>query len=348
MLIVRPATNDDMGGLVDLAAGSTAGVHTLGKSPAAVQRAIDHSMRSFASQCDIPGDESYLFVLEDAGNQRLIGSAAMAATAGSSGTFFSFRNDVIQQVSRDLQISHSVHALTLCADLTSYSQLMSFFVRRDHLASPAAALLSRARLLYAASLPQRFNQNFFVSLAGYTDQLGRSPFWEALGRKFFQMDFLEAERLVEGARNRNLIVELMPHYPVYVPLLSGAAQAALGQVHTESEVPFDMLSAEGFAADDFIDIFDGGPILQANRYALRSFARGRQLSVALESARAQRSSSEHSLAQDYLISMQRDDDFRAAMVRCAPPEPGGPLHLPSAILQALHLDVGDAVYCVAA
>ena len=41
------------------------------------------------------------------------------------------------------------------------------------------------------------------------------------GRKFFKMDFLDAERTIGGARNRTLIVELMPHYPVYVPLLPG-------------------------------------------------------------------------------------------------------------------------------
>lgn len=343
MLIVRPAAIGDVAGLVELAAGATPGVHTIGKTSATVQRSIEHSMRSFASQCDLPGDEIYLFVLEDIREHNLIGSAAMAATAGSQGTFFSFRNDVIAQVSRDLQISHSVHALTLCADLTSYSQLLSFFVHRDYLHSPAAVLLSRARLLYAASLPQRFNQHFFVSLAGYTDQEGRSPFWEALGRKFFQMDFLDAERQVEGARNRNLIVELMPHYPVYVPLLSGAAQAALGQVHTESEVPFDILSTEGFAADDFIDIFDGGPILQANRDALRSFARSRELAV----APAPDLVSEHIPTEHYLISIQRDDDFRATVVCCAPPVPGGPLLLPPATLQALYLHPGDAVTCVA-
>ena len=346
MLIVRPAASTDVAALVELAAGATSGVHTLSKTPGAVQRAIEQSMQSFASQCDFPGEESYLFVLEDGADQSLIGSAAMMATAGSRGTFFSFRNDVIAQVSRDLQISHSVHALTLCADLTSYSQLCSFFVRRDHLASPAAALLSRARLLYAACLPQRFNQHFFVSLAGYTDEHGRSPFWEALGRKFFQMDFLEAERQVDGARNRNLIVELMPHYPVYVPLLSGAAQAALGQVHAESEVPLDILSAEGFAADDFIDIFDGGPILQANRYALRSFAQGRQLTVAVA---PQASPSAGQMAtENFFIAVQRDDDFRATMVSCVQPEPGGALLLSPAILQALHLHPGDAVVCVAA
>ena len=43
-------------------------------------------------------------------------------------------------------------------------------------------------------------------MAGVTDQDGRSPIWEALGRKFFRMDFLQAERMIEGARDRTVIV----------------------------------------------------------------------------------------------------------------------------------------------
>jgi arginine/ornithine succinyltransferase subunit-like protein len=122
-----------------------------------------------------------------------------------------------------------------------------------------------------------------VPLAGVTDSEGGSPFWDALGRKFFKMDFLDAERVIGGARNRTLIVELMPHYPVYVPLLPGDAQAAMGQIHPSGELAFNLLTAEGFEADDYIDIFDGGPILQAHKNSLRTFTGALQRRVALRS-----------------------------------------------------------------
>ena len=274
MFVVRPVATADVPALAALAAVATQGVHTLPRTPQAIERAVERSIASFAARVDIPSEESYLFVLESGSDGSVAGAAAISATAGSSGTFFAFRNDVIQQVSRDLDISHNVHALTLCSDLTGHSQLSSFFVRGRRDAGTGAVegseaqLLSRARLLFAATAPHRFGDRFFASLAGMIDAAGRSPFWEALGRKFFQMDFLDAERLIEGARNRTLIVELMPHYPVYVPLLPGDAQAAMGQVHPEGELPFRILSAEGFEPDEFIDIFDGGPILQAHRHAL--------------------------------------------------------------------------------
>ena len=190
MFVVRPVQAADIPALEALGAVATPGVHTLPKTRPAIERAVERSIASFAAHVDIPSEESYLFVLESGAEQAIVGSAAISATAGSNGTFFAFRNDVIQQVSRDLNISHSVHALTLCSDLTSYSQLSSFYVRNWREAGPEAGLLSRARLLFAATAPHRFGDKFFASLAGITDSNARSPFWEALGRKFFQMDFL--------------------------------------------------------------------------------------------------------------------------------------------------------------
>ena len=254
-------------------------------------------------------------MLEDLEHRELAGTAAIYASAGSNGTYFAFRNDVIQQVSRDLNISHSVHALTLCSELTAYSQLSGFFVARSRdSAGREAALLSRARLLFAVLAPHRFGDRFFVPLAGVTDDDGESPFWDALGRKFFKMDFLDAERVIGGARNRTLIVELMPHYPVYVPLLPGDAQAAMGQIHPSGELAFDLLTEEGFEADDYIDIFDGGPILQAHKNALRSFTGSMMRRVATPDAAAARAASR---MVDYAVRQLRAATSAPSCVPCA-------------------------------
>lgn len=339
MTLVRPVVPGDVPALESLAAAATLGVHTLPKSRARFEQAVERSQASFAAQVDFPGDEVYVFVLESLRDHSIIGTAAISATAGSNGTFFAFRNDVIQQVSRDLNIAHSVHALTLCSDLTGYTQLSSFFTRGG--AIEEAALLSRARVLFAACAPERFSDRFFASLAGMTDAQGRSPFWEALGRKFFKMDFLEAERVVEGSRNRSLIVELMPHYPVYVPLLPGEAQAAMGQVHSEGELPLRILSEEGFETDEFIDIFDGGPILQAHRHALRSFtgAVPRQVAgVETEVVDGMRSVC--------MISNARASHFRAMCLPLTRLELSDSLVLPEYAMRALEVVPGDTVMCV--
>jgi arginine N-succinyltransferase len=351
LVVVRPACMADGAALEELAALTMPGVHTLPRTRDQIDAAILRSIASFAAEVDMPSEESYLFVLErldGVAPRRVIGTAAIFASAGSNGTYFSFRNDVIQQVSRDLNISHSVHALTLCSELTGYSQLSGFCLQDLAHAGMEAALLSRARLLFAALAPQRFGDRFFVPLAGITDLDGQSPFWDAVGRKFFQMDFLEAERVIGGARNRTLIVELMPHYPVYVPLLPGAAQAAMGQIHPSGEVPFHLLTEEGFEADDYIDIFDGGPILQAHKQALRSFNASILRRVAAVNPAPDPASAgpEPAALTTYAIATGRGTDFRAVIGCCAALEAASEIKLPLQLQQALGVAAGDSVICV--
>ena len=341
MYVVRPVQLADIAALENLAAITTAGVHTLPRTRDKVEASVERSIASFAAHVDIPSEESYQFVLEQQATGEVLGTAAIFASAGSNGTYFAFRNDVIQQVSRDLNISHSVHALTLCSELTAYSQLSGFRVQQRAVATAEAALLSRARLLFAVLAPHRFGDRFFVPLAGVTDSAGKSPFWDALGRKFFKMDFLEAERIIGGARNRTLIVELMPHYPVYVPLLPGDAQAALGQIHPDGELAFNLLTDEGFEADEYIDIFDGGPILQAHKHALRSFTGSvmRRVGAAGNTRAAEGQVT-------YAVATGSEENFRAVSVTCASAEQGDTIMLPDAAQRALQVAPGDCVICV--
>ena len=341
MFVVRPVELSDIDALEAMAAGTMPGVHTLPKTREKIVASVERSIASFAAHVDIPSEESYLFVLEQQEPREIVGTAAIFAQAGSNGTYFSFRNDVIQQVSRDLNISHSVHALTLCSELTAYSQLSGFYL--NNRASPGleAGLLSRARLLFAVLAPHRFGDRFFVPLAGITDNSGQSPFWEALGRKFFKMDFLEAEKVIGGARNRTLIVELMPHYPVYVPLLPGDAQAAMGQIHADGELAFGLLTEEGFEADDYIDIFDGGPILQAHKHSLRSFAGSMPRRV----VHAEPGDCPDLLVS-YAVAASNEQNFRAITVACPSADSGETVSLTQEAQEALMVAPGDNVICV--
>jgi arginine N-succinyltransferase len=341
MYVVRPVELTDIAALETLAAVTMPGVHTLPRTREKIAASVERSIASFAAHVDIPSEESYLFVLEQQATREIVGTAAIFASAGSNGTYFAFRNDVIQQVSRDLNISHSVHALTLCSELTAYSQLSGFYVRNRDSAGLEAALLSRARLLFAVLAPHRFGDRFFVPLAGITDPAGKSPFWEALGRKFFKIDFLEAERVIGGARNRTLIVELMPHYPVYVPLLPGDAQAAMGQIHPDGELAFNLLTEEGFEADDYIDIFDGGPILQAHKNSLRSFSG----SLVRRVAHAEPGQASEAMVT-YAVAASNEQNFRAITVPCPSADTGDTVCLPQDAQDALMVAPGDNVICV--
>lgn len=337
MFVVRLVNTSDIPMLEALAETATPEVHTLPRRRETIARAVERSTASLSGRGSASGEESYFFALESSESKTIVGAAAISARAGGGGTFFAFRKDVLNQVSRDLNISHDVLALSLCSDLTSHSQLSGFYLRDRARAGEAAALLSRSRLMFAAIAPERFSERFFASMAGRTDENGRSPFWEALGRKFFQMDFLAAERMIEGARNRTVIVELMPHYPVYVPLLPAEAQAAMGQVHEEGTLACRILTEEGFTPDAYLDIFDGGPILKAHRNALRSFSDS--------SLRMVDTMDDEEVTGNYLIATARENDFRATLAPCVAHELSDRVMLPQETMRLLDVAVDDTVLC---
>ena len=280
MWIARPAVDQDAPALFELAQRATPNVHTLPRTRERIEDAIARSADALARSVDMPGDERYQMVLERP-DGTLAGAASISAAAGAAGAYFAYRNDVIHHVSRDLGITNNVHVLTLSSDLTAHSQLSGFLVDAAEENAWAGPLLSRSRLMLAAADRRRFADDFFVCLAGQTRADDSSPFWDAIGRKFFNLDYLSAERVVHGARNGTLFVELMPHYPVYVSLLPDDAREVIGQLHPAAAAPFDILSAEGFEAERYVDIFDGGPVLEAHASRLQTLATARKLTAEL-------------------------------------------------------------------
>jgi arginine N-succinyltransferase len=93
------------------------------------------------------------------------------------------------------------------------------------------------------------------------------------------MGYPQAEAVI-GGRSKSFIADLMPPSPVYVALLPEAAQWALGQLHPVGEIPFGILQDEGFDADSYVDIFDGGPTVEAPLSALRSVRAARRVQLA--------------------------------------------------------------------
>ncbi len=313
MLLMRPARAQDLPEVRRLAAASPIGVTSLPDDDERLREKIATSEASLAAEVGFAGEESYFFVLEDVATGHLCGCSGITASAGYSAPFYSFRNETFVHAARELKIHNKIHVLSLCHDLTGETLLTSFHVQAD-VAPSAAELISRGRLLFIADQPQRFADAVVVEIVGLCDEQGVSPFWEAVGRNFFAMDYAEAERIC-GLKSRTFLAELMPHYPLYVPLLPDDAQDAMGEVHERAQTSFDILMREGFETDRYIDIFDGGPTLHAKTHNIRSIADSLRLPVRLGEVSGQ------SLAP-YLVSNARLDDYRALLLDLAPAEQG--------------------------
>ncbi|MCA3001146.1 MAG: arginine N-succinyltransferase [Rhodocyclaceae bacterium] len=278
MFVLRPAELTDLPQIESIAAKSAIGITSLPPDRDRLTDKITNSRYSFASEVDLPGEEAYFFVLENANTGEIVGTSGIAAAAGFHDRFYSYRNEIIVHASQELKVSNKIHALHLCHDLTGLSLLTSFYIDPTFVDSDLPDLLSRARLLYVAEQRQRFADKLAAENPGVCDAEGRSPFWDAVGRRFFNMDYPQAEQL-SGGRSKTFIAELMPQYPIYVPLLPAAAKLAIGQLHPDGELPFSILMDEGFEADTYVDIFDGGPTVEARVETLRSVRLQRRMTV---------------------------------------------------------------------
>ncbi|WP_182915807.1 arginine N-succinyltransferase [Massilia cavernae] len=340
MYVVRPVEMADLPRLEMLCRRDNQRVHTLPQSRHGLAALVEQSVASFQSRPALPADERYTFVLESAADGALAGTASLVAQAGGGASFLAFRQDMMQQVSPDLDVSNNVDMLMLCSDLSGYSQLAGYHAPGPAIGHEHKCLLGRARLMYAALAPQRFAHKFFASLPGATDGSKRSPFWDAIGRNFFHMDFMQVEKLLGGARNRALIAGLMPHYPVYVSLLPADARAALATVDPLARGGFEMLCDEGFEANDYVDICDGGPLLQASRHALKSYSSSMRRGV------SQREHASAAGARRYLVCNAREQGFRAIAAASDPVEQQEFITLTLEERRLLDVGAGDEVVCI--
>jgi arginine N-succinyltransferase len=355
MLFVRPARLADLDAIAHMARTAQPVLHSLPHDRQALEARIALSEDSFRADVDFPGEEFYLFVLEDSETGHLLGTASIVAAAGYSEPFYAFRNDALIHASRELHVNRKIHALTMSHELTGRSRLAGFYIEPSLRATAAAHLMSRARMMYIAANRKRFTPEVFSLLLGVTDESGVSPFWEAVGRKFFGRDFREIE-VASGGRSRTFIAEVMPSYPLYVPLLPEAAQRVLGEPDEKALLAWEIHLEEGFETDRFVDIFDAGPVLTAQV--------DRTASVRSNETRAVREDGEASASTAaYLVARNHADDFRCVLAELPVPvethshasrsdactsrhrgETNAPLT--AAARAVLGVQEGDAVRCV--
>ncbi len=334
-LILRPCRISDLPSVERIAEASAVGITSLPPDHDKLYDKIRTSTQSFAAEVDVNGEEQYFFVLEDVQSGDIVGTSGIVASAGFHDRFYSYRNEIIVHASQELGVSNKIHSLHLCHDLTGLSLLTSFYIDPAFNKTRAPQLLSRGRMLFIAEHPERFADKLAAENPGVCDDSGRSPFWDAVGRRFFNMDYPQAEQL-SGGRNKTFIAELMPQYPIYVPLLPADAKLAIGQLHPVAELPFSILLEEGFEADTYIDIFDGGPTVEARIPAVRSIAANRRL-------RVNRTEPAVGAKQTYLIANTATEEFRATIADLVVPVGDELLSLSPELADRLEVASGDDV-----
>lgn len=331
MKTIRPIRAGDLDALVALARSAGVGFTSLPPVPEFLQAKVALSEQSFAAQVAQPGHERYMLVLEDSDTGRIGGCCAVEAACGLDEPFYNYHVGTTVHASRELEVYNLVPTLYLSNDLTGTSVLCSLFLDPAARAAGAGHLLSRCRFLLMAQYPQRFASKVIAEMRGVSDDAGRSPFWEGLGRHFFSIDYGRAEHLV-GMGNKAFIAELMPKHPIYAPMLSPEARAVMGKVHPQTVPALHLLERENFRMHGYVDIFDGGPTVEATLADIRSIKRSRLVPAGTGSAIG---------GVPHLVANTRLEGFRCALAELNPADTAAPL--PPELLAALEVKSGDTV-----
>jgi len=310
MIIIRPIKACDYEALNQIAIDSGHGFTSLPANEELLRNKIKRSEISFQSDAIKPGDQGYLFVMEDTETNEVIGTSGIEAAVGLDSPFYHYHLGKVVHSSSELKVHNTVETLTLCNDNTGVSEICTLFLKQKARVNSNGRFLSRFRFLFIAEHEQRFSDKIIAEMRGVSDAKGRSPFWAWLEENFFSIDFPTADYLT-GTGNKVFIAELMPKHPIYVSLLSKEAQAVINQVHKETEPAIRLLESEGFCRSDYVDIFDGGPTIVAQKQHIKTIKQSRRLQVKILDDSTTTDEDSSSMQQKYIMCNSKVQDFRA-------------------------------------
>jgi arginine N-succinyltransferase len=260
--VVRIARTKDIDALYEMAKLTGGGFTNLPADRDALAAKLARSDEAIENDKDMPGDHLYVLMMEDLESGRVAGTAQIMARVGESQPFYSYRLGAVSQQSIELGRIFRADMLTLVTDLEGSSEVGGLFLHPRYRAGGLGMLLARSRYLFIRRHRARFADRLLAELRGVIDEAGNAPFWDGLAGRFFGMTFREADAF-NAVRGNQFIADLMPKHPIYQAMLTESARAVIGVPHPTGRAAMRMLEDEGFTAEGYIDIFDGGPTMTA-------------------------------------------------------------------------------------
>ena len=332
-MILRPATNEDHAQVLALARQAGFGMTSLPPDAQVLQEKIEASVASFAGKKQHKGQESFFFVLEDPSREgHIAGTCGIKSHIGLTQPFYSYKLTTITQISTQLDVFTKHTILQVTNDLTGATEIGALFLEPDYRRDRIGKMLSLARFMFIAAFPDYFSEQVIAEMRGVHDAEGNAPFYSAVPKHFFNMPFTEAD-YINATRGNQFINDLMPKYPIYLSLLPKAAQRVVGQVNAASEPAKVMLEKQGFKYTGYVDIFDGGPTLVAERDQIKT----------LRESRVEKLVQLRDLPEEtpkFLVTNERFSGFRAAIGRL---EVGEGIAISPRLAAALQIKPGDAL-----
>jgi len=260
MFIIRQAKPEDLDDLFELSK-----LYTFINLPSdrnAIEKLIANSIATFSQKKpskDLSKDH-YLFVLEDIKESRVRGASMIHAQHGTEEEpHFYLKVGQEHKFSKTINTGFIHGTLKLGLETDGPTEIGGLILDPTLRGNPnkLGKQLSFSRFLYMGMNKKRFKEEVHSELMPPFDSEGKSPLWEAIGRRFMNMDYPEADLL--SRNNKEFILSLFPSANIYETLLPMDARNAIGKVGKDTQPVKRMLEKIGFKYINEVDPFDGGP-----------------------------------------------------------------------------------------
>ena len=264
MFVIREVRESDLEGLYELAEllklSSKVYFYSLPHSYSLLKEKIELSVKSFAGGLDNPLEGEYIFVLENQSENKVIGSSMIVAQHGTEESphqYFTVKKQEKHSDTLHMGFIHEVLEYGYDTDgPTEIGGLVLDPLYRKH-NERLGLQLSYIRFVYMAMRKAAFRDTVLAELQPPLTAGGKSPLWEAVGRRFTNLAYHEADEL--SRKNKEFIISLFPEGNIYTCLLNTRAREAIGMINPDTLPVKHMLEKIGFHYLHMIDPFDGGP-----------------------------------------------------------------------------------------
>jgi arginine N-succinyltransferase len=260
---IRPVRDDDLDALLALAERAGPGFTNLPLDRTALAGRIERS-GALLGGAQLGG--AIILGIEIDGRVR--GCGMVFPRLGVDWPFYSYRISTTTQRSSIDRRMVRFRVLTLTNDLEDCAEVGGLVTDPELRKAGYGRMMARSRYLFIGCHRSRFPKRVIADLRGWLDQ-DRSPFWDAVGGRFYAMSFAEADH-INATTGNQFIADLGPRAPIYVNMLSEDAQAVVGKVHDDGRAARTLLLEEGFRDEAYVDIFDAGPTMVARIDDLRA------------------------------------------------------------------------------
>ena len=267
-----------------------------------IAKKINSSIKSFTSPSEDLSKNYYIFVLIDEVQNKVIGVSMIHAQHGTEKEpHFFLRVSSEHKYSQTINTGFVHGTLRLGLDTNGPTEIGGLVVSPDYRgnAEKLGKQISFVRFLYMALNKDHFKTLIHSELMPPLDDDGNSPLWEAIGRRFMNMDYNEADILSRS--NKEFILSLFPSDNIYMSLLPYEARNAIGKVGPDTMPVKAMLEKIGFTYTHEVDPFDGGPHYRCNIDEIQPIKETKHLKLIIGNLSATEP------VEDYLVTFKVND-----------------------------------------